>query len=231
MNKLNELAELLRKTCGSKTIANLMDNLLCIDQNENISKSDVRLGLDFFDALCKAAPESVTIAQAGNSNRKQMRIEAARHYRRLLESTVTAEQMAKLLSGEAYPDDFCDSNMLLLLASVWASGVNEDDDLWDYAHLNWREVEVMTFAQFRQTGRDCQNIGEAIGEETLLGVSGRLYCDDLSIEDTQSWKSNSTNLEEGRWYLLIGRDEYRSDNLEELERYLYRFAIENEYTV
>jgi hypothetical protein len=89
----------------------------------------------------------------------------------------------------------------------------------------------MTFEQFRDSGRDCKDIGAALRDDVLIGSLGRLYCDDcLYIEDTSGpgWTRVGPI---GRWYTLIGRAEFDSDDLAVIERKLYEFARSEGYEV
>ena len=89
----------------------------------------------------------------------------------------------------------------------------------------------MTFAEFQASGVDCPNLGTVIQDEMLLGAAGRIYCDSLYIEDTTNWPTAAPGYGKGRWYTLIGRDDRQSDNLPEIEQYLYEFAVRNGYSV
>ncbi len=78
----------------------------------------------------------------------------------------------------------------------------------------------MNLEQFRETGRDCDDIGAALsadfGDETPM--RGRIYLDALYIE----------RLPDGRWNLLIERSEW-IESLPQLERRLYEFAAQAGY--
>jgi hypothetical protein len=82
----------------------------------------------------------------------------------------------------------------------------------------------MTFEQFRASGRDATDIGAVLRDDCLMGRRGRLYCEDcLYIEDTGE--------RQGRWYTIIGKREFRSDDLATVEARLYEFAREEGYEV
>lgn len=84
---------------------------------------------------------------------------------------------------------------------------------------------MMTFKEFQETRKPCEDIGKAISAD--LGgdepVSGVLYLDCLYIADSSMPGCN--------WWLQIGREEYMSDELYDLERRLYDFAISEGYIV
>lgn len=82
----------------------------------------------------------------------------------------------------------------------------------------------MTFKEFQMTAKYC-DLGKALADECLH--QGNLYLSELFVEDTRTWIPS--NSEVGRWYTIIGREEYDSDDLEEIERILYQFAIDEGY--
>lgn len=57
-------------------------------------------------------------------------------------------------------------------------------------------------------------------------IGGFVYWNDLWIEDTRTWSHDDGG---GRWYLLLNRDEWRSDDLAELEARLYEWALDEGY--
>jgi hypothetical protein len=91
----------------------------------------------------------------------------------------------------------------------------------------------MTFEEFQATRRYCENIGalivEARHDDEPLPVKGNLYLrDSLYIEEVQPhWPENAKA--EGRWHLLLGRDEWITNDLESLERKLYDWAVSEDY--
>ena len=88
----------------------------------------------------------------------------------------------------------------------------------------------MTFREFQATCRSCDDLGAALGDATLAGVHGYLYCDVLFIENTATWCRPDQGDPWGpNWYAMIGRSEYRSDDLTAIERRLYDFALAHGY--
>jgi hypothetical protein len=89
----------------------------------------------------------------------------------------------------------------------------------------------MTFAEFQATRRYCADLGEAIADARWQGeppAKGNLYLDALYIEEVQAhWPDEAKA--QGKWHLLIGRDEWISDDLTMLEKHLYDFAMEEGY--
>jgi hypothetical protein len=56
-------------------------------------------------------------------------------------------------------------------------------------------------------------------------IRGYLYVDALAIEDTASWTEAARSKPHvKRYYLMVGNSEFFSDDLETLERMLYRYA-------
>jgi hypothetical protein len=89
---------------------------------------------------------------------------------------------------------------------------------------------MTTFTEFQATSRDVPDIAVCIGMD--LGdkpVPGRLYLNDtLYIERvTDKWPERTRVL--GQWYLLIGREDWFADDIAELERILYAFAVSEGY--
>jgi len=91
-------------------------------------------------------------------------------------------------------------------------------------------TEQMTFERFQATGKVCEDLGAELCDSSFdeYGKArGRLYLDCLWIQErpTNGWLNGA----EGRWFLLIGREDWLSDDLESLERKLYEFAIDEDY--
>lgn len=86
----------------------------------------------------------------------------------------------------------------------------------------------MTLEEFRATRIWSDDLGESIPEcnygEQSLPVRGWIYLDELIIEEVAAhWPADARK--RGKWYLLIDRDEYITDDLARLEEILYRFAV------
>jgi hypothetical protein len=81
----------------------------------------------------------------------------------------------------------------------------------------------MTFKEFQATGVDCADLGAALQDESLKGQAGRVYLDSLFLEDTTGWPADNAS-KVSRWYTVIGRSEYTSDDIGQIERVLYDFA-------
>jgi hypothetical protein len=89
----------------------------------------------------------------------------------------------------------------------------------------------MTFEQFQASRRYSEDIGTAIADARLEGeppAKGYLYLDVLYIEEMQPHWSDAAKAR-GKWYLLIARDEWITDDLETLERKLYDWAASEGY--
>lgn len=91
---------------------------------------------------------------------------------------------------------------------------------------------MMTFEQFRDTARFCEDLSTVIPDarwdDEPVPAKGNVYVDALYIERMQPHWPAAT-LAKGAWYLLIGNQEYVSDDLESLERHLYEFACDEGY--
>jgi hypothetical protein len=90
----------------------------------------------------------------------------------------------------------------------------------------------MTFEEFQATRRPSENLSK-----DLPGVyfynddpisAGFIYLNSLYIEDVHKfWPETAKR--EGKYYLLLERSEWISNDLADLERKLYDFAIDNGY--
>ena len=90
----------------------------------------------------------------------------------------------------------------------------------------------MTFEQFQATRKWSDNLGDMIEGEYFPGDHknpGNVYLGSLYIDQVQDWWPNQVR-DQGEWHLILNRDEYISDDLEALERKLYKFAVAEGYT-
>jgi hypothetical protein len=89
-------------------------------------------------------------------------------------------------------------------------------------------AKVMTFEEFQDT-RKYQDLSSI--DESADGVSGYTYLQTgLYIEDTRTWENDERGDDDrGRWFIMIGRSDWSSHDLQELERHLYEFAINEGY--
>jgi hypothetical protein len=88
----------------------------------------------------------------------------------------------------------------------------------------------MTFEEFVSTRKYCENIGDAIRDECLEGIGGYLYLGCLFIEDVRTWNGKDNTVKYIGWlYSYIEDYEYNSNNLEEIEKELYMWALRNGY--
>jgi hypothetical protein len=90
----------------------------------------------------------------------------------------------------------------------------------------------MTFEQFQATRREEADLGAFLKDDGFVpGARGLIYCGALYVEDTTALAAGWYGADKGRWYTLIGRNEYQSDDLETVERVLYGFALAEGYTI
>jgi hypothetical protein len=75
----------------------------------------------------------------------------------------------------------------------------------------------MLFKEFQATGEDCADIGTAIGEEMLIGATGRVYMGKLYIEKYAT-----------QWHLCIANCDAVGE-LADLEAQLYDWALSEGY--
>ena len=90
----------------------------------------------------------------------------------------------------------------------------------------------MTFEEFRDTAVWCDDLGAKLADacwaDEPAKARGWIYVDALFIEEVlPHWPEKTRKA--GKWYLLIGRCEWISDDLEELERHLYEYACDEGY--
>ena len=85
----------------------------------------------------------------------------------------------------------------------------------------------MTFERFQATKKDCSDLGAALNDSMWDGeppAEGLIYLDALYIEKVSPhWPESARN--QGKWHLIINRDEWISDDLTTLEHKLYDFAV------
>ncbi len=80
------------------------------------------------------------------------------------------------------------------------------------------EFDGMTFEEFQASGRDVDDIAAVTGEDWLIGVNGRMYCNDTL------WAVPCVTSGIG-WSTIIGNREFQSRHLKVIERKLYEFAV------
>lgn len=83
---------------------------------------------------------------------------------------------------------------------------------------------TMTFEQFQASKRFVTNLGAELKDECLDGHTGYLYADVFYIDIVASdWPQEAQ--QKGKYHLLLGNSETISNDLAELEGYLYEYAI------
>jgi hypothetical protein len=91
----------------------------------------------------------------------------------------------------------------------------------------------MTFEQFQATRKhiaDLATLPDDLSYSCMAETAGYLYRDSLVIEDTATWPPRGEDDRPvKRWYVLIGNAEHNSDDLEDVERKLYEFAVSEGY--
>lgn len=81
-------------------------------------------------------------------------------------------------------------------------------------------MQYQTFEDFQKSGRYVENLQAALPEQDLdTAEPGRIYGDHYFIIDTKNWEPA---YKLGNWFLLLGNIQELSDNLEVLERKLYK---------
>jgi hypothetical protein len=93
---------------------------------------------------------------------------------------------------------------------------------------------MLTFEQFQASRTWCPDLPAVLtndnwGDPNNGTPCGWLYLGALYIEDTSASHWPPQCRAEGRWYLILGRDERITDDLESLERDLYAYATSEGY--
>jgi hypothetical protein len=90
---------------------------------------------------------------------------------------------------------------------------------------------MMTFEQFQATRKESNDLGRDTEDcmwDNEPKASGLLYLGKLFIENVEDWWPQRAK-DMGKYHLLLGRDEWVSDDLESLERELYDWAMSAGY--
>jgi len=85
--------------------------------------------------------------------------------------------------------------------------------------------------QFQASKTHCTDLGTKLQDARWEGepnAVGNVYLDALYIEQVQDHWSEKAKAR-GKWCLLLGNQEWISDDLESLERELYDFAVSEGY--
>jgi hypothetical protein len=85
---------------------------------------------------------------------------------------------------------------------------------------------TMTLDAFRATGAPCADLGVPTSDETLSGFPGRVYRGGLWVRERPAggWPNGRAE----RWYLLLGNEDWLSDDLPRLEALLYEYGLAEE---
>lgn len=104
-----------------------------------------------------------------------------------------------------------------------ADGVCDDrdgtrDTPCPYCEAIKKASDEIEFQRWRETGRDVDDLGGALGADITEQNTGRVYADGgwivrLDDEHAKNWG--------GRWWLILGNTEMISDDLGQLERELW----------
>lgn len=90
----------------------------------------------------------------------------------------------------------------------------------------------MTFEDFQNTRRESADLGRDVSDcrwdDEVEPGAGFVYLDVLYIERVGDHWPDAARAR-GKFYLILERDEYISDDLEELERKLYDWAMASGY--
>jgi hypothetical protein len=112
-----------------------------------------------------------------------------------------------------------------LLDLVDEIGLNQYESHVCKLVLEKEREQAMPFEAFRSSKKFVRDLGERLQDESLKGMAGFLYLDALWIQNTTYWPKDAPGFGRGVWFTQIGRAEYQSDSLVEIERHLYQFAV------
>lgn len=163
----------------------------------------------------------------------------AREFGREMKASLDARQMALANERNAYAwdvchtHDFCDANMVMEAAFVRLAGRSQftegedgchmaDADLahwneaWDIAKSRrfWGDAQEGEFAEWQATREACDDLGAQMDDAGLTGEPGLIYEGGYINEPVGGSHGK-------RYYLLIERSDWVSDDLEALERILF----------
>jgi hypothetical protein len=89
----------------------------------------------------------------------------------------------------------------------------------------------MTFTEFQATKQETNDLGTTLSDalwDNEPPARGLIYLGVFFIDEVMAhWPEAARK--QGKWHLLLERDEWISDNLAELEKRLYDFAISAGY--
>jgi hypothetical protein len=157
----------------------------------------------------------------------------------MIQKTPTCPQCEKLLAILARLIEW-DEHMGTWEAPVWRDAKDLHAELAGKEPPAEQEADEteMTVESFQASRRYVEDLGEFCRDATLLYVGGYLYLDSFYIDDTstyaaaiakgnESWPEGISPgyVDRGRWHLLIDREEYVSNDLAELERRLFEWAL------
>jgi hypothetical protein len=89
----------------------------------------------------------------------------------------------------------------------------------------------MTFEQFQASRRRCEDLAAELSADfgSEHKCPGNLYLGTLYIDAVQPWWPEAA--QQGKWHLLLDRNEWISDDLASLERRLYEWAVSAGYDI
>lgn len=91
-------------------------------------------------------------------------------------------------------------------------------------------IDEEAFKAFQATRRAVEDLGQVIRDDSLDGLPGFVYLDKLFIEtNTPAWEG--TAAEPYAAMLTLGREQFLSNDLDDLERKLYEFAVSEGYSI
>lgn len=82
----------------------------------------------------------------------------------------------------------------------------------------------MTLEEFKQNAQSCDDLGKALNQPDLNGCAGRIYLGHLWIQDLApngKYADTDPNPTQGRWHTIESNGEIRTNDLDQVERWLF----------
>lgn len=82
----------------------------------------------------------------------------------------------------------------------------------------------MKLEEFKQTAQECENLGKELKQSDLDGCAGRIYLGFLWIQDLApngQYAATDPNPTQGRWHTIESNGEIRTNDLDQVERWLF----------
>jgi hypothetical protein len=129
-------------------------------------------------------------------------------------------------SGDFASHHFSDGMLVERIASDLHAYIRGELDARE--DPKWR---AFSFEQFQASRKRSECLQEELSSHLFGELDcGYIYLGALHIDEVAPHWPDRTRAK-GKWHLIIGREEWVTDDLESLERKLYEFALSEDYTL